>query len=416
MGLEFLKEAIPDINENPDILQFLSQYTDLGLLSTLLFLGIGTLLTVVIQSSSAVMALTLVMCYNGWISFDIAAAMVLGENIGTTITANLAALVTNVTAKRAARSHLIFNVFGVIWVLIVFPIFLKGIAWFVILLGGSSPYESATAIPVALSIFHTTFNILNVLLLIGFVPLIVKIVEWLVRQKENEDEVFRLQHIDRGLLSTPELSIYEAKKEIATYGERVAKMFNLIPDLIMEKNTKTYSKLLEKVRKYEGIINRMELEIAEYLTKVSESELSVSSSQRIRAMLKVIDDIESIGDSCDQITISVENKNNKKIWFTQDLRDNLWKMFDLINEGLYLMNKNLAGEYHHVNIEKALEIENKINQLRNELRQEHVQKVECNEYENFHAGMYYRDIYALCEKMGDYIINVSEALDEYNRR
>jgi phosphate:Na+ symporter len=239
MGLGFLKEAVPDINSNPEILSFLSGYTEMGYWSYFLFLGIGTLLTIIIQSSSATMALTLVMCTNGWISFDIAAAMVLGENIGTAVTANIAAAVANVSAKRSARAHLIFNVLGVTWVLLIFPFFIQGISWFISLIGGTNPNESVAGIPIALSIFHTTFNILNTIIFFGFAMLIVKIVTKLVPQKDDGEE-FRLAFIDTGVLSTSELSIHQAKKEIIVFAERTHKMFDYVKILFEENNDKKF--------------------------------------------------------------------------------------------------------------------------------------------------------------------------------
>jgi len=295
LGLEFMKDSVPDINSNPEILSFLSNYTDLGLGSFLIFLAIGSLLTVLIQSSSATMALTLVMASNGWIGFDIAAAMVLGENIGTTITANIAASVANASAKRAARAHLIFNSFGVIWMMVCFPLFLKGIEWMVMELGSESPFESTLSLPIALSLFHTTFNIINVSLLIWFVPLIQKTVIRVVRSRDDEEE-FKLKHINTGLLSTSELSLLQAKKEIVSYSNHVSKMFKITRKQLFEKREAQFEKRVEKVSKYEDVSNNLELEIANYLTLISEGELSEEGSRRIKGYLNIIDNLESVSD------------------------------------------------------------------------------------------------------------------------
>ncbi|MCK4663315.1 MAG: Na/Pi cotransporter family protein [Bacteroidales bacterium] len=411
MGLEALKSSVPDIRNNPQILEFLSDYTNLGIISPLIFLLIGTLLTVIIQSSSATMALTLVMCNNGWIEFDLAAAMVLGENIGTTITANVAASVANTSAKRAARAHFIFNIFGVIWIMLVLPYFLVAIEWFVIKLGGQSPFTSTTAMPIALSIFHTSFNILNVIILIGFAPLIVKAVTKIVKQKEDEEEEFRLKYINTGLLSTSELSTLQAKKEIVLFSERVYKMFNFVKELFNETREKQFYTTYKKIEKYEEICDRMDVEIATYLTKISEGYLSKIESKRIRAMLTIIDNIESVGDSCTNIAKAIYRKKQEKIWFIQDIRNNVNNMFSLIDETLNIMNKNLDDDYHNIDILIANESENKINIYRDELKKEHLQNIETKKYK-YQAGVIYNDIFSESEKLGDFVINVSESIEE----
>lgn len=413
MGLQFLKESIPDIKSNPEIFNFLANYTHLGFLSILLFLGIGSLLTVIIQSSSATIALTLVMCNSGWISFDIAAAMVLGENIGTTITANLAALVANNSAKRAARAHFIFNILGVIWMLLLFKFFLKGIEAFMLTFDGASPFENISAIPIALSIFHTSFNILNTTLLIGFAPLIIKIVKKMVPIKDEDEEEFRLMHIDTGLLSTSELSIFQARKEIAVFANIIIKMFGYVHELFKETNDSKFTKLFSKIDKYEEISDRMEVEIATYLTKVSEGELSKLGSKRLKSMLKLISDIESIADSCFNIAITIERKKQKKALFPQDIQDNVNKMFELIKQSLDKMYYNLDNDYSNISIIKANEIENKINKYRDKLKKEHLSNIESGKY-NYQAGIIYNDIFCESEKLADFVINVSEAIDEAN--
>lgn len=413
LGLDFLKGSVPDIKSHPEIFSFLANYTSHGVWSFLLFLGIGTVLTMIIQSSSATMALTLVMCNNGWISFDIAAAMVLGENIGTTITANLAAAVANVSAKRAARAHLIFNLLGVFWVSFFFPFFLKLIAAFLIKSGGNSPFEDPHAIPVALSIFHTGFNITNTLIFIWFTKFIALIVTKIVPQGEDTEE-YRLQYIQSGLLSTSELSIHQAKKEILVYAKRVEKMFGMVEEMFNETNEKKFYKLYDKIEKYEGISDRMEVEIASYLTKISEGELSHLGSKRIKAQLTIVSELESVADCCYNLAKTLLRKKDGKIWFDQNLRENIQKMMSLVSESIFEMQKNLDHGYTKINIEHANVLESKINNYRDRLKKDHLQGIEKQEY-SYKTGVIYSDLFSECEKCADYVINVSEAVEEINK-
>lgn len=420
LGLQALKEAVPDIRSNPEILEFVANYTDMGFWSVLLFLGIGTLLTIVVQSSSATMALTLVMCNNGWISFEMAAAMVLGENIGTTITANLAALIANASAKRAAMAHLIFNVFGVIWMLFVFKYFLiaiddifitgkHGISLF-------SEYNSLDdsgkvllnqTMPIGLSIFHTAFNIINTLVLIGFAPFIAKIVTKIISTKSKEK--FRLKHINSGYYGTAELGSLQAKKEIIIYGERSKKMFEYIPKLINDPEDDAFEQAIDEIEKYEKIGDNMEIEISQFLVKISESELSLHASTRIRAMHKIIDNIESIFDAIHNIGRSLKRKKQEKIWFTPDLRDNLNKMSELLSKALEIMVYNLSNDYSKISLEEAEEAERKINEFRDDLKLVNIKNFKQGELK-YKASVIYNDMISYFETMGDHIINVSEAI------
>ncbi|MGB1317491.1 MAG: Na/Pi cotransporter family protein, partial [Flavobacteriales bacterium] len=278
MGLDALKHAVPDLKSNPEILEFLSNYADMGYFSTLIFIVVGTILTLVVQSSSAAMALTLVMCFEGWIPFELAAAMVLGENIGTTITANLAALVGNVHAKRAAGAHFVFNIFGVIWMFVAFPFFLQGIGWYMNTYMDMHPFAADSLynpehIPIALSIFHSSFNILNVVLLIGLVPFIAKTVERIIKSK-GDDEDFTLEFIGRGLVQTPEISLAEAENEIEKFAKLNVKGVQKISDLIEETEAKKQKKLLEKIKEYEDHTDLIELKVAEFLMELSRNPLS----------------------------------------------------------------------------------------------------------------------------------------------
>ncbi len=411
LGLEFLKESMPNINEHPEIFAFLQSYTDMGLWSILLFLAIGTLLTFVIQSSSATMALTLVMVNNGWISFDMAAAMVLGENIGTTITANIAAMIANVSAKRTARAHLIFNLVGVIWVLSIFNPFLDLINRFLTGIGLASPFEVAQGVPVALSVFHTTFNVANAALLIGFAPLIAGLVTRLVPLREDDEEEFRLKYINSGMLSTAELSLFQAKKEISVYARRTQRMIGYARQLFNSQKDIDVEFYFAKVEKYEDISDRMEVEIATYLTKVSSGHLSPLGSQRLQTMLKLIDNIESISDSCQNVARAIYRQKQKNVVFPPVLRDNVNKMLDLVEKATEIMIENLDEDYHNVKVDEAIDMEYKINRFRNKLKKEHIKKLKEKDYK-YEAGVIYNDIISHCERMGDHIVNVTESIIE----
>ncbi len=424
IGLQFLKESVPDINGNPEALNFLASFTDLGFISTLIFIGVGTLLTIIIQSSSATMALTLVMCYNGLIPFELAAAMVLGENIGTTITANIAAVVANVSAKRTARAHLIFNIFGVIWMVTFFHYFLMGIDMFVQQKHGVSllktdlsqaDFESVKGVyPIGLAVFHTSFNVINTLLLIGFAPLIASVATKMVPDKGEDDEEFRLKYINSGIFSTSELATMQAQKEILNFGTRIEKMYSFIGSMLAETKSKKYYKLLSKVEKYEQITDNLEQEIADYLTKISEGEISHVSSIKIRAMLKIVDDMESVGDSIFQLSKVIDNMKQMKLAFTKDQLKSLTEMSEIINSAFTVMNKNLEEDFSSMEIEYANSIEVMVNNKRNELRQQHIEDLKAKKYKH-KIGSVYSDMFSINEKIGDYIINVSEAIYEYQQ-
>ena len=411
IGLESLKSSVPNIGENPEILEFLKNFTGMGLGSSLIFLAIGTILTVVIQSSSATMALTLVMCNNGWISFDSAAAMVLGENIGTTITANLAAMVANSTAKRAARFHLLFNVVGVIWVLSVFPFFLKGIDSIAQTFSGKSAFTDASAVPIALSLFHTFFNILNVLLQIWFVKFLVNLVRKIVPEKEDEQE-FKLKYIKFGMLSTSELSLLQAKKEIVVYAQQTKKLFSRVNNMLHETNERKFIKQFEKIEIGENKSDEMEVSIAKYLTKVTEGELSKESSKRISSMLRIVDEMESIGDSCLNVARAISRAADTEDNLSSEMKEKIQKMFTLVESALNVMIENLNKHSIDVNKIRAGSIEKNINEYRNQLRRENVSAIETDKY-SYEIGALYKDIFSESEKMGDYIHDVTISIVDY---
>ena len=410
IGLQFLKDSMPNLNENPEIFTFLQEYTDLGYISYLLFMLIGTVLTILIQSSSATMALTLVMCANGWISYEIAASMVLGENIGTTVTANIAAVVANTTAKRAALAHLLFNVFGVIWVLAIFPIFLNWIEQLSVVLGIGNPTNNIEAVPMALSLFHTTFNIANLLILIWFTKLIAQLVSKLIPMKESSEDAFTLKHIKIGLLSTPDASLFQAKEEITLYGKNTQEMFHKVTECL-DLSPKDFERPFENLIRMEDESDNVEIEIADYLTKVSESKLSTENSQRVRAMFKIVSEIESIADSSLNIAKAINRRNEQNVIFPEGLTNKLKHMFTLIEDTLSVMCTNLAMEYKNVNAKKAYELEKAINDYRTILKQEHLIAIEEKRYD-YPTGILYNDMFSESEKIGDYAINVTQAIKE----
>ena len=410
IGLQFLKDSMPNLNENPEIFTFLQEYTDLGYISYFLFMLIGTVLTILIQSSSATMALTLVMCANGWISYEIAASMVLGENIGTTVTANIAAVVANTTAKRAALAHLLFNVFGVIWVLAIFPIFLNWIEQLSVFLGIGNPTNNIEAVPMALSLFHTTFNIANLLILIWFTKLIAQLVSKLIPMKETSEDAFTLKHIKIGLLSTPDASLFQAKEEITLYGKNTQEMFHKVTECL-DLSPKDFERPFENLIRMEDESDNVEIEIADYLTKVSESKLSTENSQRVRAMFKIVSEIESIADSSLNIAKAINRRNEQNVVFPEGLTNKLKHMFTLIEDTLSVMCTNLAMEYKNVNAKKAYELEKAINDYRTILKQEHLIAIEEKRYD-YPTGILYNDMFSESEKIGDYAINVTQAIKE----
>lgn len=411
-GLSELKSAVPDLKNNPEILNFLGEYTSMGLLSNIFFILVGAVLTVVVQSSSASMALTQTLCFSGVIPFEVAAAMILGENIGTTITAELASLPANVHAKRAARIHSMFNVVGVTWMvlLISFTPVLDGVKSIAMnFFGGLDPYTAEGA-PIGLAIFHTAFNIINVAIMIGFVPFLVKIAIKSVKSKGESDEEYQLEYISTGILATPEMSVLEAQKEVARFGEIVSRMNGFVKSLLTEQDKKKVSKTLARIKKYEDITDRIEVDVADYLAKVSQDELSASSSLKVRGMLSIIGDLERIGDIYYQMSKAFERKIEKKVWFLPNQREALTDMFDMVETALNNMCENLnSNSYSAVDITKANELEDALNIYRRKIRKEHLINVEKGEY-SFNNATIYSDMFNSLEKVGDHTINVTEGI------
>ncbi len=411
-GLAELKSAVPDIKGNPEILNFLGSYADSGFLSNLFFILAGTLLTILVQSSSASMALTQTLCFSGIIPFEVAAAMILGENIGTTITAELASLPANVHAKRAARIHSMFNIVGVTWavLLISFTPLLEGIRFIAMeILGSADPYTAEGA-PMGLAIFHTSFNFLNVAIMIGFVPLLVKIATRTVSSKGDIDEEYRLEFISTGLMSTAELSIEEARKETVRFGELTQKMSKSFRNLIDASKPKKQGKLIKKIRSYEEMTDRMEEEISDYLYQISGiGSLSAQGTQKVAALLSVVNDLERIGDIFFQMSKDVERNYENEKSFKSKQVDNILEMMDLVDNALEIMITNLNSSQSEINFDEAVRVESEINLFRNQLRKGQSKDIENEKYDPKRDSLY-KDIFHLCEKLGDHIINVSEAI------
>ena len=410
MGLQALKANAPDLGANPEMLAFVQNYADMGFFSIILFLFIGAILTMIVQASAATMAITLFMWANGWIDNQLGVALVLGENIGTTITANLAALTGNTQARRAALAHLAFNIFGVIWVLILFYPFTNAVSWFVTNVMRIS--DPSVAVSFKLAAFHTAFNISNTFVMIWFVGLIEKTVCFLIKGKKDEDEEYRLRYITGGMLSTAELSILQARKEITLFAERTGRMLDMVKALFYEKNEDAFLKTYSRVEKYESISDRMEIEIANYLTCVAEGRLSSEGKEEIRIMLRAVSEIESIADSCNNMARSIKRRNEFKSIFTDEQNHNVDQMLALTEKALHRMIEILKkSELVRDDVNPSYNIENEINNYRNQLKIHNVEDINNKKYQ-YQDGVYYMDIIGEAEKLGDYVLNVVQAVIE----
>lgn len=418
LGLSFLKDSVPDIGGS-DALAWIKNFSQYGILSRIFFVFVGALVTVIVQSSSAAMAITLTLVYAGWLPLDVAAAMVLGENIGTTITAELASLVGNTTAKRSARIHSMFNLIGVSWMVIALPWALELINMIV----ESFPqiFESNKKIKTEdlsdadilntykLAAFHTFFNLINVLLLLPFVPWLVKVAIWSVKGSPEDEDDFSLKFIGTAS-KTPELAIFELQKEAGHFGSVISRMSGFTAELINSVEPKKQKKLMKKIKKYEKISDRMEVEVTEYITKLSSSEITSTTSQSLRSVINIANDLERIGDVYFQISKSLEIKNDEKTYFTPKQRENLNAMGVLVDEAFEIMIRNLNNpNYANVTKDEAKAKEKEINAYRNTLREEHLTLLGNDDY-NVKAAMIYNNIFHSMERVGDHIINVTEAV------
>ena len=425
LGLSFMKESVPDLRQTPEVLEFVTAWSAHGFGSVLLFLAFGTILTLVLQSSSATMAITLIMLSMGWIPFNMACAMVLGENIGTTITANIAASIGNTQAKRAAMSHTIFNVFGVLWALLLFTPFLKLVGIITENLFGlpnptaegfavsDSASAEGTAALYGLSMLHTLFNVTNTLILVWFTGWISKAVCWIIRTPENQEkEVFRLKYISAGHLATPELSVEQAFDEIIHFAKISKNGTNYAKSAINETNADNFETLRGKLVKYEEISDRIEFEIASFLNGVTAEEISAGTSMQIKSMYKIIGELESLGDSGEAISRILSRKNIHKKSFDSEAIKNLNIMVDAVLYAYDVMIENLEAAHKGTltNIANAYNAESHINALRNNYRDAVVEEID-NGNKNYQTSVYYMDIMNELEHMGDYMINVSQDLE-----
>ena len=425
LGLSFMKESVPDLRQTPEVLEFVTAWSSYGFGSVLLFLAFGTVLTLVLQSSSATMAITLIMLSMGWIPFDMACAMVLGENIGTTITANIAASVGNTQAKRAAMSHTIFNLFGVVWALILFRPFLRLVGYITEMLFGlpnpaadgfavaDSASVEGTAALYGLSMLHTLFNVVNTLLLVWFTKWIAKAVCWIIRAPKNQEkEVFKLKYISAGPLATPELSVEQAFDEVIHFAQISKNGAEYAKSAVENADGDKFEELREKLVKYEEISDRIEFEIATFLNGVSAEEVSESTSLKIKAMYKIVGELESLGDSGETISRILSRKNIHKKNFDADALKNLATMADAVLAAYDVMIENLEAAHKGelIDIANAYNAEQRINTLRNNYRDAVIEDMESGAG-NYQAMVYYMDIMNTYERMGDFMINVSQDLE-----
>ena len=415
-GLSFLLFALGmlkqtgvemDLASKPAVVNFVASFkTNYG--TILLFLLIGTVLTAMVQSSAALMAITMVLCSTGAITIFQGIALVMGENIGTTVTANLAALNANTQARRTAMAHLLFNVFGVIWVLIFFFPFVRMVCS-IVGLDPTAPEQNPTQLSFALATFHTCFNLINTAVLIWFIPQIEKIVCFLIKPKKvEEDEEFRLKYIPGGIMKTPELSVFQAQKEIVTFGERLLRMFGLLKQLYHTEDDETFQKTFDRIKKYEDLSDRMENEIAQYLNQVSDAHLSDETKDKIRSMLRQIGELESVGDSFYNLARILRRGRENKVVFTAEQLESGTEMTHLLEEAMTRMNEALANRREDFHMSESIEIEKQINALRDTLRQRNITDVDNHVY-TYEAGTVFMDLVSECEKTGDYVMNVLEA-------
>ena len=415
LGLSLMKGAVPDLRETPEVLAFIQNWTSYGFGSVLIFMVLGTVLTLVLQSSSATMALTLIMVNMGWIPFEMGAAMVLGENIGTTITANIAAAVGNANARRAAMAHTLFNVFGVIWALALFTPFLKLVGETITWMGLPNPLyvNDGTALLYGISMLHTLFNLFNTLILVWFVPVIVKVVTKMIKEKSGaEEDTVKLKFIDAGHLSTAELAVGQARNEVIHFAEISRRGVGFIRTAINAENDKEFEEIRQRLVKYEEISDRIEYEIAQFLNALPEDSISEETRTETKRMYKIIGELESLGDSGESISRILSRRNSHAKAFTEEQKARIETLLKAVDKAYGIMIENLKAEQiDPLGLRLATDCEIEINDLRKAIREDEIHKIETDG-SNYQSSVYYLDTVSEIERMGDYIINVSQALDE----
>ena len=420
LGLGTLRQTGIDMHlgEQQAVLDFFASFDPNSFWTTLIFLLLGGVLTFCVQSSAAVMAITMILCSSGVLPIYQGIALVMGESIGTTVTSNLAAMSANTQARRAALAHMFFNVFGVIWILFVFRPFIDLVCSMVGYdtvmtkeTAGTEAYlANAAKLSFVLAAFHTCFNVVNTFILIWFIPQIERFVCWVIKSKKvDEEEDFRLHFITAGFMKTPELSVLEAQKEIQSFSERMQRMFGMVRELLIEKDEQKFVKLYSRIEKYEGISDNMEIEIAKYLDQVSDAHLSDDTKSKIRAMLREISELESIGDACYNIARTINRKvQGKQDHFNERQYEHLHQMMELTENSLTQMNNLMGGRKESFDVNRSFNIENEINNYRNQLKSQNIVDINNHEY-TYAVGTIYMDIINECEKLGDYVVNVVEA-------
>ncbi len=420
LGLGTLRQTGIDMNlgENEAVLAFFSSFDPNSFLTTLLFLLIGGVLTMCVQSSAAVMAITMILCSAGVLPIYQGIALVMGENIGTTVTSNIIALSAGTQARRAAFAHMFFNLFGVCWILLVFRPFVDGVCGLVgydvnmtkEVAGETAFLANSAKLSFVLAAFHTCFNLVNTGILIWFIPQIEKLVCRVIKPKktDEDEEIMRLQYISTGIIKTPEIAVIQAQKEIAHFAERIQRMFGMVRELLSEKDKDKFAKLFSRIEKYEGISDNMEIEIAKYLEQVSDAHLSDETKGKIRQMMREISEIESIGDACYNLARTLNRKLQSNAEFIESQNQNIERMLDLTDKSLTQMNVVMNGRREELSIDKTNSIESDINALRNQLKMKNIQDVNDHKYD-YAVGTMYIDFINECEKLGDYVVNVVEA-------
>lgn len=414
LGLFFIKEYVPEVDQSTYFFEHFSLASDFSLGNVLLFVIIGIIITILFQSSSATIALTFIIATKGWISFPLALAMVLGENIGTTSTAIFASFVANNTAKRSAFSHLIINVIAVVWGLLLF----KPIIWLlditVIDVNNVSPLNDAAAIPLGICVFHSSLNIINTAILVNFIPFIASLTKKIIPGEDDDTKAFKLKYINNTILSTSELAHVQANKEVIFLAGEVRDMLTYLPDLLLEKRPKKYKKILKKIYKVEKIVDLTESEIAQYLIKISDGKLSDKSSRELRAMLRIIDELESVADLCVELAQTIDRKNEENAWFTQELRNSIYDIYNRVVINYDRMVDNLMQSTED-SLDKARQNEQLLDEIYLKLKDQHIKNID-NNYYPYRTGVYYSEMLTLFEKMGDYIYNISNAIREIHTK